>query len=476
MDQDTGFYQPNLSVRPALEALLTRSAGRLDVQARQARVLAAALMACAEMGYADLTIADIARRAKVSTATIYADYKDRDTLLVAAIELVLGIVAEDIIELPETTDPLQQVSLLLIAHGAVYRDPLMVWILRLHVTLAASGFGHLHRIGRQVFEGIDRFWAGFLGSLVSAGHLQPLDPERAVPLILGPVERCTILARLTCGPQGSAGPALEAVAQHAARTLFAVCGSAAMQARLGRPAAALPPELALGAPAGAPLPSVSADADPQDHPSLEQRLAAALDEAGERQSVEDRRHRVLMAAAVECKVRGYRAASMVEAAARARASTATLYKMFADKADLFTTVVELEGRPDPAPPAHDGSLSDLLQALARQRSDPQTAWIHAVVMASEIADADRITALGRARWQALEQCLAAQLPPTGDEPSLAINFLLGGIERTGVLGLILFGKEAVDPNQLHHLSQAAAALWQAAAPPEARNDARASHA
>ena len=332
MDCDTGFYQPNLSIRPALEALLTRSAGRLDAQARQARVLAAALMACAETGYAHLTIADIARRAKVSTATIYADYHDRDALLVAAIELVLGIVAQDVIELPRTDDPVRQVELLLIAHGAVYRDPLMVWILRLHVTLAASGHGHLHGIGRQVFEGIDRFWAGFLGALVTAGHLRPLDPERIVPLILGPVERCTILARLTCGPQHTAGLPLEAVANHAARTLFAVCGSAAMQATLQVPAAELPAELTGdGRSSGTPGALPDATMAQTGH-LLGARLAAALSSVSERQTAEDRRYRILLGAAVECQARGYRVASMVEAAARARASTATLYKMFTDKA------------------------------------------------------------------------------------------------------------------------------------------------
>ncbi len=469
MESDTGFYQPNLSVRPALEALLTRTGGRFDSQARQGRVLAAALMACAETGYANFTIADIAQRARVSTATIYAGYRDRDALLVAAIELVLEIVAQDVIELPDTQDPVRQVELLLIAHGAVYRDPLMIWILRMHVTLASSGHGHLHRIGRQVFEGIDRYWAAFLGGLVQAGHLQPLDPERAVPVILGPVERCTILARLACGPHHQPGPALETVARHAAHTLFAACGSASVQARLGASPAPLPPELAAGQPRDVPgaLPPVPPPA--AGGSQLELRLAAALAPTSERQSAADRRHRILLGAAAECQARGYRLASMVEAAGRSRASTATLYKMFADKADLFTSAVEQEGQPDVDRPLPAAPLAGQLDTLARELSDPQTAWIHSLIMASEIADTDRITALGRARWGALEQRLAARLPQTGDERMLAVNFLLGGIERTGVLGLILFGRPVVDTDQLQALCHAGAALWQAGAPQPARS-------
>lgn len=459
LELDTGFYQPNLSVRPALEALLTQAAGRQDAGARQARVLAAALMACAETGYAHLTVADIARRAKVSTATIYADYKDRDALLVAAIELVLGIVAQDVIELPDTPDPVQQVELLLIAHGAVYRDPFMIWILRMHVTLASSGYGHLHQIGRQVFEGIDRFWAGFLGSLVAAGHLRAIPVERVVPLILGPIERCTVLARLSCGPQGAAGPSLEAVARHAARTLFAVCGSERIQARLGTVGEALPHALL----AVVPNSAQAGTADPTT--ALQQRLTGALAHLPDTQSLEDRRRRILLAAAVECQARGYSAASMVEAAGRARASTATLYKLFADKADLFTSAVEQEGQPETTIPTACDQLPDQLYALASQRSDPQTAWVHALIMASEIADTPRITALGRARWIQLEQQLAGWLPAASDDQELAVNFLLGGIERTGVLGLILFGNAAVDPAQLRWLSDAAAALWQAASAP-----------
>jgi Bacterial regulatory proteins, tetR family len=74
----TSTIAANLLVPASLEALLSRSSTRLDHTAMLQRLHAAALLECAIKGYADLKVTDIAERARVSTASIYKTYKDRD--------------------------------------------------------------------------------------------------------------------------------------------------------------------------------------------------------------------------------------------------------------------------------------------------------------------------------------------------------------------------------------------------------------
>lgn len=454
----------NLLVRAALEARLARSASRLDAGARNDRVKAATLFECAEKGYSNLTIADIAQRAKVSTATIYADYKDRDALLVAAIELLFEIVSGDVIELPQSDDPVEQVELLLRAHGYVYAEPLITWFFRLHVHLAWSGHEHLHASGQRTFEGIDAFWGGYLGSLVDSGWLEPLDLPVVIPLLLGPIERCTIISRLGCGDDETNRPRLVDVARHAAKVLFAVWGGPAWRAANGSRSGRVPRDLAdiaPGLPALQPLPRpVSASV------LLDEALATATDA----QMPDQRKHRILLAAAVECQERGYGAASMNEVAARSKCSLATLYKHFDDKASLFASALVdglqrlggYEAFDGSCLPAHQ-RVAAAVFAVAARSSDPDSVWMHTLAMASEVSGTDRVVAIARGNRDLAEAFLGRELAQvTGqagqspEELALTINFLLGGIERAGLLTLILFGKSACDRDKLAVLAAAAA--------------------
>lgn len=478
-------------VQAALEAVLGRSDSRLDTAARHERIKAAALMECARNGYGNLAIADIARRARVSTATIYEAYGDRDTLLVAAMEMALGIVAADVIAVPASDDPRVRVEQLLVAHGEVYRQPLAAWFHRLHVTLAWSGHPHLHVTGRVVSEGIDRFWRQFLNGLVETGHLQPLDCDVVIPLILGPVERATIIARLACGDTDPARPALEDVARHCTAILFDLWGARADASPPATPDAAAVAGLvsAMGRLEGPALPLA--------------RLAQAFREGSDRPTPRARLRRILLAAAVECQDRGYNAAGVLEVSARARVSTATLYKQFRDKADLFVTALEhevqLRSRSGPlqaaiqALVAGDGSdaLATAIFLVAASEADPDWAWMPNIVMASEISGTARVARVGRRNRSRVEALVAAVLARSGapagrdagpagapagpgahgSDRALALNFLLGGVERSGVLALILFGRPAVSLQALATLSLAAAdclSRWQAVRQPAIR--------
>lgn len=453
--------ETRLLVRASLEALLTQSVGRLDTSARADRIKAAALLECAERGYANFTVAHIANRAKVSTATIYADYADRDALLVAAMEMLFSILAADVIETPEIDDPVRRVEALLLAHGQVYAQPLAIWFARLHVTLAWAGHRHLHEIGRRVFQGIDAFWARFLGDLVRERFLVPLDMTLAVPMLLGPIERCTFIAQLSCGGDDAGRVTLEEVARDCAESFFAVWGGPSFhEDARRRPPHPVRRDAVIGA---KPLHPSS----PKDE--LSSRLAHELAIMGERQTPEQRRRRILLAAAVECQERGYDASSMIEVAARANVSVAALYKHFKDKARLFTSALAAElpnrlslVRSTDAAGASAERIAAELRAYAAAISDPDRAWISNIVMASEISGARPVVAVARAHRDAVEahwtkrvaQATSGEL--SAKDVALAVNMLLGAVERTGELALILFGETGVDRPLLARLAEESA--------------------
>lgn len=417
-----------LLVKAALEALLDKSSNRLDSGARSERMKAAALMECADKGYAGLTIAGIAKRAKVSTSTIYADYPDRDALLVAAMEMLFAMLADDVIEVPAVEDPQGRVEQLLIAHGQVYAQPLTIWFFRLHVTLAWAGHVHLREMGQLVFRGIDAFWAKFLAELQAQGHLSGIDPELVVPWLLGPIERCTIIARLGCGEDDPGRPSLAAAARHGAAALFQLWGRGA-----AKPAPSASTEEAARLLAGLKPFAGAGDPDDQD-------LAGKLN----RNTPQAQKASILRAAKLACQKLGYELSNMQDIAASAGVSTATIYSHHADKASLFRSAAEAEfaenGR------YHDGNGSIALDAallsIASRAADPNWVWMYNVQMASTISEDPRIVAIGRKHRAEAEAFLADALGRDVDAQTL--NVLLGAIERSGILTLILFGTQAVD--------------------------------
>jgi AcrR family transcriptional regulator len=434
LTEETG--PAKLLVKAALEALLAKSASRLDAEARNGRLMAAALMECAENGYAGLTMTNIARRAKVSTSTIYAEYPDRDKLLVAAMEMLFALLATDVIEVPPADDPQRRVEQLLIAHGQVYAEPLTMWITRLYVVLTWAGHDHLRQLGLQAFRGIDTFWVKFLGDLESEGHLAGIDPELVVPWLLGPVERCTLISRLGCGEDDPSRPSLSAVARHGAERLFQLFGRGAQQpAPKGNPQQAAALLKALIPVSEVPL---STDREQTEKPA---RTTPQLQKAS-----------ILKAARMVCSERGFELASIRDISVRAGVSTATIYSHYADKADLFSSALENDFALHSRYPENTGqtSLDAALFLIASRAADPNWVWMHSIRMASTLSETPRVVAIGHQHRDLNEAYLAGALDDAVD--GVTLNFLLGPVERSGKLALILFGKTAVDLSFLARLA------------------------
>ena len=82
----------------------TATAERMDPRVRRTRALlrSAALELAAERDVEALTIADIAERATVNRATVYLHYRDRDALLLDAMEEEVGRLARAAAQCPLT--------------------------------------------------------------------------------------------------------------------------------------------------------------------------------------------------------------------------------------------------------------------------------------------------------------------------------------------------------------------------------------
>lgn len=63
---------------------------------QRVRLLAAAIRAVDELGYADITVADITSRARVSRRTFYELFADREACLAAVLEDALGLIGAEL--------------------------------------------------------------------------------------------------------------------------------------------------------------------------------------------------------------------------------------------------------------------------------------------------------------------------------------------------------------------------------------------
>ncbi|NJR20417.1 MAG: TetR/AcrR family transcriptional regulator [Hyphomonadaceae bacterium] len=177
--------------------------------------------------------------------------------------------------------------------------------------------------------------------------------------------------------------------------------------------------------------------------------------------------RILNSAVQECQERGYNDASMLEIAARAHVSSATLYKLYGDKETLLlhaldqtTQSLEIEfARLMEA----KVPVAQALSYLAHLAAGPSHAWIYNVMMASEISGSGKVAEIAWRYCSSLEKsllsCLSdyatADAGPSQDK-NLDINFLLGGVDRSAMLSLVLFGQHNLDHKKLHAVIGAAA--------------------
>jgi AcrR family transcriptional regulator len=462
-------------VHATLEGVLQQKSSRFDSVARANRAKAAALIECAEKGYAKLTMGGIAKRARVSTASLYSDYKDRDALLIQAIELVLSILAEDTISLSNDPDPFERVKFLLGAHGRAYGDVFAQWLFRLHIDLAWSGHSHLFGLARVVQDKIETIWDAFWLELMQEGYLVATRPRDLTAILLGAIERQTIIAGLLFGEPAVAGDDLDTLVETTALSLFRVWGT---QKFWHQRSPNLGPHPEQWAAQPCSVPGLVAPVMLAELPS--RRLAAYAEEVTartyDRLDAKGRRIRVQLAALLECQDLGYGSASMSGVAHRAGVSTATLYRDYETKQELFTealakhaiTLADYGSHAD-ATDRPQQSIANQLFTHAAMLADPDFGWFHHATLATEISDTPALIQASTLSHQKTEELWtqaissfeqrgvfhgASATDATWCDHHHLINILFGGLERNSLLAHLFFGKTACDLAALGDLARA----------------------
>lgn len=182
-----------------VEKILATPVTRFDVEGRNKRIQAATVQECSEVGFEAASMTGIAVRAGVSTATLYKHFKNKTELFSDGVQIVIPTVAESMTIVDDSEDPRDRVYNMLMTHSQALNDPYMTWLYRMHVSLDSTLGPQLLIMARASRMLTEQHWSKQLSRLESEGHLLPSDHIVTTNLILGPIERRTVLARLLFG-------------------------------------------------------------------------------------------------------------------------------------------------------------------------------------------------------------------------------------------------------------------------------------
>jgi AcrR family transcriptional regulator len=216
------------SIQLRVEADLKQGLMYHDVAARRLRILAGAIQECSEIGFKNATISGVARRAGVSTATLYKEYKDKTDLFFQSAAYIISLLAESMTMIEDAGDPFERVKGMLINHGRAMGDPFMSWLYRMYVSASGyENYAQLSNIARAGRDFTQAHWQTHLLLLEQEGHIHPSQHDQTINLLLGQIERRTILAQLLFGQEDKAAPSLYEAAHFATTALFANLGTQA---------------------------------------------------------------------------------------------------------------------------------------------------------------------------------------------------------------------------------------------------------
>jgi AcrR family transcriptional regulator len=178
---------------------LARDVNRLDAEGRHVRVQLAAMLECAEHGYEAASMAGVATRAGVSTATLYQDYPDKRALFIDAAKLQarFGMDYNSLID--PKLDPTQILASLNYSIVSVLADPDFLWFHRVSMASEISDAPDLIAASRLTRSHTEDFWFNYLTRLEEEGFLHPSDHALTTNLLLGPTQRRSITSMIFFG-------------------------------------------------------------------------------------------------------------------------------------------------------------------------------------------------------------------------------------------------------------------------------------
>ncbi len=207
------------------------------VEIQRVRLLAAAVRAVDELGYADTTVADITSRARVSRRTFYELFADREACLAAVLEDALGLIrAELAVAGLEGRAWRERIRIgLFTILSFLDREPVLA---RVCVVQALRG-------GPRVLERREAVLAQLAG-VVGEGRLQSARAERCTPLTaegLVGAAFSIVYARLL---RGERGPLTGLLGELMGMIVLPYQGAGVARREQARPAPALSPSAARG--------------------------------------------------------------------------------------------------------------------------------------------------------------------------------------------------------------------------------------
>ena len=208
-----------------VEEILARPISRLDIEARIRRIQAATVQECSQVGFEAASMTGIAERAGISTATLYKHYRNKTALFSDGVQIVIPTVAQALTRTDDSADPYVRVFNMLGFHAAAFSDPFMSWLYRIHVSLDSTLGPQLLIMARASRMLTEQHWSRQLSRLEAEGHLIACDHLVATNLILGPIERRTVLARLLFGETDEHGPNDDTLVDSCTQSLFKMYGT-----------------------------------------------------------------------------------------------------------------------------------------------------------------------------------------------------------------------------------------------------------
>lgn len=400
------------------------NSGRLD------RIRAAVIEECAEKSYRLASMASIAKRAKVSTASLYRDFGNREALLEHVATYTAPLIAADLVLDMSETEPRERTISLLKAQASIFSNPHANWLYRAHVSGEVEKGQGLIPVGAQSRTQIEAFWRKEVMGLQRNGVATNFCIDDCVNFLLGASQRRTLLALLLFGPHDVGEPSKDVAIESAVDWFLAISPTANI----------------------APSPNLSCLklAVPS---TIQKEVEADLMRQRDRTDSKGRHLKILASAVQECSEVGFNQASMTQVATRAGVSTATLYEHFHDKDDMFVKAVGyvmpmLTASVTKAPTSTSpcDRIAEMLVNHGSACLDPFMAWLYRLYVSFEGQDNSIAGHLGRASRIMTEQFWSGQLKTLEDQGyllpsdhSVTVNLLLGGIERRTLLSVLLLG-------------------------------------
>ena len=146
---------------------LPRGRSRLPARAVRAsqheRLCRAVIAAVAEAGYADVTVADIVRRAKVSRVAFYAHFRGKEDCFLAATREGGKLMADRVVAAtralpPDTTDEEVLRAGIRAFLGFLADEPAFARVFYLHMPAAGAAAARRLDAGPRIFANLNRTW------------------------------------------------------------------------------------------------------------------------------------------------------------------------------------------------------------------------------------------------------------------------------------------------------------------------------